>query len=92
MGADYVINHYNPLKEELEKIGFKDGVDYIFNTVDTTAAYFDQFSAIVKPLGHIVGITGFSEPMKLGPLFIKRAQVSIEFMFSRPMFKNEMEK
>lgn len=60
-GADFTVNHRNPLNAELEKIGFKDGVNYIFNTVDMTEEYFNQFTAIVRPYGHIVGITGFNE-------------------------------
>ncbi|KAL4504440.1 hypothetical protein ABPG72_009886 [Tetrahymena utriculariae] len=91
MGADYVINHNQPLAEQLQKINI-DGLDYVYNCVEMGKSYFDQFAQLVKPFGHIVGIIGFDEPLDLKPLFFKRAKITAELMFTRSMFNQEPEK
>mmetsp|Transcript_71753 Transcript_71753/g.83421 ORF Transcript_71753/g.83421 Transcript_71753/m.83421 type:complete len:351 (-) Transcript_71753:181-1233(-) len=85
MGADIVINHRNPLAEELKKHGF-DGVNYIFNCYDVTLEYFQQFAKIILPFGGILGITGFKEPLNLAPLFGKNAFAATEYVFSRSTY------
>ncbi|EAR84008.1 zinc-binding alcohol dehydrogenase family protein (macronuclear) [Tetrahymena thermophila SB210] len=82
MGADFVINHSYPLVEELKKINI-DGLDYIYNCVDMGQNYFNQFTSLIKPFGHILGIVGFDEQLDLKPLFFKRAKITAEFMFTR---------
>ncbi|KAL4456205.1 hypothetical protein ABPG74_014166 [Tetrahymena malaccensis] len=91
MGADYVINHNQPLAEQLKKINI-DELDYIYNSVEMRKSYFDQFASLIKPFGHILGIVGFDEPLDLKPLFFKRAKISTELMFTRSMFDQEPEK
>ncbi len=85
MGADYVINYKNDLKEELKKIGV-DGVDYIFctNSIDV---YFDQFSHITNPFGRIVSIVEIEKAVNLASLKLKSISFSWEFMFTRSMFQ-----
>jgi len=84
LGAKYVIKHTN-LKEELAKINIKE-VDYIFHNWEMTQDSIKEFSEIIKPLGHIIGIAGFQKPLNLLGLFMKRVTVSIEMMFSRTFF------
>lgn len=43
-------------------------------------------------MGHICGITGFEENLNMFPLFVKRGNVSLELMFTRPIFNIEPEK
>mmetsp|Transcript_62969 Transcript_62969/g.73289 ORF Transcript_62969/g.73289 Transcript_62969/m.73289 type:complete len:351 (+) Transcript_62969:24-1076(+) len=90
MGADIVINHRNPLAEELKKQGL-DGVNYIFNCYDMIPNYFHQFAEIVLPFGGILGITGFLEPMSLFHLFRKNAFASTEYVFTRSTFGIDMD-
>ncbi|KAL4456208.1 hypothetical protein ABPG74_014169 [Tetrahymena malaccensis] len=91
MGADYVINHQNPLAQELKKINIE-SLDYIFNTVDMTQEYFNQFTPLIKPFGHIVGIVGFEQPLNIQGLFLKRARLSVECIFTRAVFQVEPER
>ncbi|KAL4431815.1 hypothetical protein ABPG74_015255 [Tetrahymena malaccensis] len=91
MGADYVINHNQALADELKKINI-DGLDYIYNCVVMGQNYFNQFTSLIKPFGHILGIVGFDELLDLKPLFYKRAKITAEFMFTRSMFNLEPEK
>nr|MBX2844037.1 zinc-binding alcohol dehydrogenase family protein [Flammeovirgaceae bacterium] len=65
MGADFVVNHYD-LKVELERIGHGQ-VDYILDFVDING-YWETVAEIIKPQGHIVSITGSSEPLNLSIL------------------------
>jgi len=83
MGADYVVNHKN-LKEELEKIGHS-RVDYVLDFVDINA-YWETIVEIIKPQGHIVSITGSSEPLNLALLKSKSVTFSWELMYTRSMY------
>ncbi|MDG2448796.1 MAG: zinc-binding alcohol dehydrogenase family protein [Saprospiraceae bacterium] len=86
MGADYVVNHYD-LKTELETIGHGQ-VDYILDFVDING-YWETAVEIIKPQGHIVSITGNSNPLDLSLLKPKSVSFSFEFMYTRSMFTTE---
>jgi len=91
-GADHVIDHAN-LKEDLAKIGFQDGVDYIFNCADFDS-YLAVISEVIKPLGKAVGIVSCQKavaPEVLRAFFLKRATFSWEFMFCKSMHGVDME-
>ncbi len=86
MGADFVINHYD-LKAELEKIGHSQ-VNYILDFVDLEG-YWDTIAEIIKPQGHIVSITGSTNPLNLNILKTKSVTFSWELMYTRSMFTTE---
>ncbi len=86
MGADYVVNHYD-LRAELEKIGHST-VDYIMDFVNLNG-YWETIAEIIKPQGHIVSITGSSEPLNLVLLKNKSVTFSWEFMYTRSMYATE---
>lgn len=86
MGADYVVNHHN-LKAELDKTGHSH-VDYILDCVDINS-YWETAVQIIKPQGHIVSITGSSEPLNLSLLKVKSVTFSFELMYTRSMFATD---
>lgn len=88
LGADYVINHRNPLKEQLEAKGIK-GVDYIYNAFDT-AANFEQYCELINPLGKIVSIVETKTDLPLSKLMAKRVTFVWELMFTRALFGVDM--
>jgi len=90
LGADIVINHRKPLKEQLEKHGLS-GVDYIFNAYQTDKN-FEQYCDIINPLGSIVSIAEIEKPLPMMGLFFKRVKFSWELMFTRAIFGVDMEK
>lgn len=90
LGADVVINHRKPLKEQLEAAGLS-GVDYIFNAYQTDLN-FEQYCDIINPLGSIVSIAEIEKPLPMMNLFFKRVKFSWELMFSRAIFGVDMEK
>ncbi|UKV15215.1 zinc-binding alcohol dehydrogenase family protein [Thalassospiraceae bacterium SW-3-3] len=85
LGADQVINHRNPLNDELKAIGFTH-VDYILCTSETDQ-YFDVMAEIITPQGRIATITEAKENHNVDLLKAKSASFSYEFMFTRSMFQ-----
>ncbi|KEO58408.1 NADPH:quinone reductase [Thalassospira permensis NBRC 106175] len=85
LGADQVINHRNPLNDELTAIGITH-VDYILCTSETDQ-YFDVMAEIIAPQGRIATITEASENHNVDLLKAKSASFSYEFMFTRSMFQ-----
>ena len=86
MGADFVVNHYH-LKADLEKIGHQE-VDYILDFVNINT-YWETAIDLIKPQGHIVSITGNSNPLDLSLLKNKSVSFSFEFMYTRSMFQTD---
>lgn len=85
LGADQVINHRNPLNDELKAIGIAH-VDYILCTSETDQ-YFDVMAEIITPQGRIATITEAKESHNVDLLKAKSASFSYEFMFTRSMFQ-----
>ncbi|GAB1452732.1 zinc-binding alcohol dehydrogenase family protein [Draconibacterium sp.] len=86
LGADFVINHYN-LKAELKTTGHS-RVDYILDFVNLEA-YWEIAAEIIKPQGHIVSITGSSQPLNLDLLKTKSVTFSWELMYTRSMYTTD---
>lgn len=85
MGADYVIDHRQPLPPQLEEGGFS-SVDYIAN-FSNTDSYWTTMAGLIRPLGKIVCIVENSSPIDLNLLKSKSASFAWEFMFTRSMFE-----
>ncbi len=85
LGADQVINHRNPLDQELAALEVAN-VDYIFCTSETDQ-YFDVMATLIAPQGRIVTITEAKENHNVDLLKAKSASFSYEFMFTRSMFQ-----
>ena len=84
MGADIIVNHYE-LKDELAAKGIEQ-VDFIFDCVDLNS-YWETAAELIKPQGHIVSITGSSDPLNLNLLKIKSVTFSWELMYTRSMYQ-----
>ncbi|UBZ10294.1 zinc-binding alcohol dehydrogenase family protein [Leeuwenhoekiella palythoae] len=84
MGADIVVNHYE-LKDELAAKGIEQ-VDFIFDCVDLKS-YWETAAELIKPQGHIVSITGSSDPLNLNLLKNKSVTFSWELMYTRSMYE-----
>ena len=83
LGAHAVIDHSQPLAQQLPALGFE-GVDYIFSTA--RLGNFDQLVDALNPLGKICCILGGPESTQLdvSGLFPKRGSLAFELMFTRP--------
>ncbi|EZH64591.1 NADPH:quinone reductase [Bacillaceae bacterium JMAK1] len=82
LGADVVINHQQPLDEQLRK-----HVDYVFCCTHLTT-HWDAICEVIAPEGKIVSIVS-EEKVDLNKLKTKSATFSYEFMFTRAMYETE---
>jgi zinc-binding alcohol dehydrogenase family protein len=84
LGADFAINHNQPLSKELIKIG-KSEVDYIISL--NTEPHFSEIVASIKPQGKLVVL---DEPkIDIMALKSKSASLHWEFMFTRSLYQTE---
>ena len=83
LGAHHVIDHSQPLSEELRRIGFPT-VDLIVSLTQTEA-HFDQIVEAIAPQGQFALI---DDPVSLDVTKFKRKSVSLhwELMFTRALF------
>ena len=85
MGADHVINHRNPLDEEMRELGIAPRYVASLNHTDT---HFAAIVELIKPRGHIALIDD-PESLDISAIKFKALTFSWEFMFARSMFKTE---
>ena len=83
MGADHVVNHRNPLDEELKALGI--APRYVA-ALTHTDKHFAAIRELIKPRGHI---TLIDDPDSLDVVSLKTKAISLswEFMFTRSMFQ-----
>lgn len=91
LGADHVINHRNPVFEELKSIGI-DSVTHVISLTHTDQ-HFDQIVEALAPQGKLALIDDPAEPLDIMKLKQKSISFHWEFMYTRSMFQTEdMEK
>ena len=86
LGADYVVDHRQPLAEQITAL--KMGPVTHVASLNATDAYLDAYIEVMKPMGKIALI---DDPQALDILKLKPKSISLhwEFMFTRSMFKTE---
>ena len=85
MGADYVINHNEPIAAQVKALNIEP--KYVAALIGTDG-HFDQIIELIKPRGHIAFI---DDPQTLDIKAGKTKAISFswEFMFTRAMFKTD---
>lgn len=84
LGADYVINHHQPLLPQLKELGI-DSVSHAIS-LSHTEQHFDNLADVLAPQGKLALI---DDPKgNIDILKLKRKSISLhwEFMFTRSMF------
>lgn len=86
MGADHVINHRNPLGEELEKLGLNGKIDIALCFVDLDM-YYDAMVDATRAGGKLGAVfIADASKVDVSKMFIpKRLSLHFEFMFTRTM-------
>jgi len=87
MGADFSINHKEPLLPQLQAKGLN-GVDYILCCAPTEQ-YFAQMVDVINPQGTICTIVETNQGLDMNRLQGKSATFAWEFMFTRAMFNTD---
>lgn len=84
LGADYVIDHSKPMKEQIEalKIG---NVTHVAS-LNSTESYFETYIELLAPFGKIAMIDDPEKPLDVMKMKPKSISLHIEFMFARSMF------
>ncbi len=86
LGADHIINHREPLKPQIEALGFKH-FPLIANLHDTES-YWAQTSDLIAPHGAIGLIVETQNPIDIGnPLRLKSPRIVWEYMPTRSRFQ-----
>jgi NADPH:quinone reductase len=86
-GADYVINHHESFKEQLQKVEIEH-VDYIL-CLNNTDQHWESMGDVIKPQGKICSIVENENPLDLNVLKSKSVTFVWEFMFTRSMYQTE---
>jgi zinc-binding alcohol dehydrogenase family protein len=84
LGADYVIDHSKPMKEQIEALGI-DNVTHVAS-LNSTESYFETYIELLAPFGRIAMIDDPEKPLDVMKMKPKSISLHIEFMFARSMF------
>ncbi|MBQ4863253.1 zinc-binding alcohol dehydrogenase family protein [Pseudoalteromonas sp. MMG013] len=86
LGADYVVDHSKPLKEQIEKLNIGQ-VTHVASLTHTDS-YLDSYVDLLVPMGKIALI---DDPESLDITKLKPKSLSLhwEFMFTRSMFQSK---
>ncbi len=84
LGADHVINHYEPLLLQLNAAGI-DNVSHVIS-LNQTDKHFDQLVDVLAPQGKLALIDDPEEALDIMKLKMKSLSLHWELMFTRSMF------
>ena len=85
LGADHVLNHRQPLPQQLEAVGLK-AVDCILNCADTDG-YWDVMADVIVPQGKICTIVENKGTLNQQLMKLKSATHVWELMFTRSKYQ-----
>ena len=85
LGADHVLNHRQPLRSQMEAVGFR-AVDYILNCADTDS-YWDTMADVIAPQGKICTIVENTGALNQQVMKLKSATHAWELMFTRSKYQ-----
>ena len=84
LGADHVVNHRQPMVEQVRNLGVQ-YVDHI--AIFNDMRHWDTAVELIRPEGGIVSIDNTDMPMPMDGMKTKSASLHWEFMFARAMFE-----
>lgn len=86
LGADYVLDHREPLAAQIKHLGL-DAPLYVFSTTQTDQ-HLSDIVELIAPQGHF-GLIDDPAQLDIKPFKSKSVSVHWEFMFTRSMFQTE---
>lgn len=86
LGVQHIINHREPYKDQLEKIGLGT-IDFVY-AASTTDKNIDEIANIIRPQGRVCSIVPLTKPLP-HKFFAKSVTFSYELMYTRSIFKEE---
>ncbi|WP_435930264.1 zinc-binding alcohol dehydrogenase family protein [Dryocola sp. BD613] len=88
-GAHYVINHAEPLRPQLETLGFS-GVTHVVG-LNNSESYLQQIVDVLEPEGHFALIDD-PRSLDIAPFKLKSLSVHWELMFTRSIFQTDSQR
>ncbi len=85
MGADHVVDHREPLDEEMKALGIS---PRWVASLTQTGSHFASIVELIAPRGHIALIDD-PEALDVAPIKLKALTLTWEFMFARSMFQTD---
>jgi NADPH2:quinone reductase len=85
MGAHHVVDHRQPLADQVKKI-VPDGVNYVL-ALTKTEDHFNEIIEAMAPEAAMVLIENLPQPVDINKLKPKSLSLHWEFMFGRPRFQ-----
>ncbi len=86
LGADYVLDHREPLAPQIKQLGLN-APSYVFSTTQTDQ-HLSDIVELIAPQGHF-GLIDDPEQLDIKPFKSKSVSVHWEFMFTLSMFQTE---
>ncbi|MBJ9721834.1 zinc-binding alcohol dehydrogenase family protein [Acinetobacter calcoaceticus] len=86
LGADYVLDHSQPLAAQIKQLGLNAPL-YVFSTTQTDQ-HLSDIVELIAPQGHF-GLIDDPAQLDIKPFKSKSVSVHWEFMFTRSMFQTE---
>jgi len=84
LGADYVLDHREPLAPQIKQLGLN-APSYVFSTTQTDQ-HLSDIVELIAPQGHF-GLIDDPKQLDIKPFKSKSVSVHWEFMFTRSMFQ-----
>ncbi|MFT6915394.1 MAG: zinc-binding alcohol dehydrogenase family protein [Motiliproteus sp.] len=87
LGADYVIDHTQPLKPQIDALIESQSLGQVSHvaSLNGTASYFETYTELLKPFGKIAMIDDPATPLEIMKMKPKSLSLHIEFMYARSM-------
>lgn len=86
LGADYVLDHRQPLAPQIKQLGLNAPL-YVFSTTQTDQ-HLSDIVELIAPQGHF-GLIDDPEQLDIKPFKSKSVSVHWEFMFTRSMYQTQ---
>jgi NADPH:quinone reductase-like Zn-dependent oxidoreductase len=84
LGAHHVIDHSEPLPQQIEALGLG-APGWVFS-INHTGTYVEQIAELIAPQGQF-GLIDDPEALDMSPLKTKAVSIRWELMFTRPLFQ-----
>ncbi|MFT5720599.1 MAG: zinc-binding alcohol dehydrogenase family protein [Motiliproteus sp.] len=87
LGADYVVDHTQPLKPQIDALIEREGLGQVSHvaSLNSTDSYFVTYTELLKPFGKIAMIDDPATPLDIMKMKPKSLSLHIEFMYARSM-------
>jgi zinc-binding alcohol dehydrogenase family protein len=91
LGADFVIDHSQALKPQVDALIEKEGIGSVTHvaSLNKTDDYFDAYVEMLAPFGRICLIDDPQKPLSYMAMKPKSLSLHIEFMYARSTFETD---